>query len=77
VTDDSRSRAIDLRTTPARVLSGCNRVLLPERVEEWGSGGIHGFWRDELGSAAGVELDVPFLAVHDDVMVLAQETHIA
>jgi hypothetical protein len=67
----------NLRTTPARVLSGCNRVLLPEWVEEWGSGGIHGFWGDELGSAAGVELNVPSLAVHDDMMVFTQETHIA
>ena len=49
-----------------------HRVLLPEWVVEWCSGGIHGFGRGELGSAAGVELDVPSLAVHDDVMVFTQ-----
>lgn len=37
---------------------------------EWCSGGVHGLGWNELGVAAGVESDVPALAVHDDMVVL-------
>lgn len=48
------------------------RGLLPEWVVERGTGGVDGFRRDEFGVTAGVEPDVPVLAVHDDVVVLAE-----
>ena len=43
---------------------------------EWRSGGVHDFWWCEFGVAAGVESDVPSLAVHDDVVVFTQQAHV-
>jgi hypothetical protein len=62
----------------------CNRglanrylpTLLPEWIMEWCPGGIHGLWGNEFGVPASVESDVPALAVHDDVMVLAKQAQI-
>jgi hypothetical protein len=50
--------------------------LLAEWVVEWCSGGVHGLGRDEFGVPAGVEADAPSLAVHHDVVVLAEQTHV-
>ena len=46
-------------------------MLLSEWVVEWCSGGFHGLRGYEFGMAAGVELDVPSLAVHNGVVVFA------
>lgn len=44
---------------------------------EWPACGVDGLRGDEFGSAAAVESDVPSLAMHDGVVILAQEAHIA
>jgi hypothetical protein len=41
---------------------------LPEGVVEWLPGGVYGCWRDEFGIPAGVESDLPALAVDDSVV---------
>jgi hypothetical protein len=51
-------------------------ALLPERIVEWGSGGVHGFGWSEFGISAGVQAYVPALAVHNDMVVFAQKTQI-
>jgi len=50
---------------------------LPEWVVEWSACGVNGLRGEEFGPAAAVESDVPSLAMHDGVMILAQEAHIA
>jgi len=45
---------------------------LPEWVVEWAASGVNGLRGDEFGSAAAVESDVPSLAMHDGVVILAQ-----
>jgi len=52
-------------------------VLLPEWVVEWPACDVNGLWGDEFGPVVAVESDVPSLAMHDGVVVLAQQAHIA
>ena len=51
--------------------------LLPERIVQWCPAGVDGPGWDEFWSAASVESDVPALAVHDGVVIPAQQAHIA
>ena len=44
---------------------------------EWSACGVDGLRGDELGSAAGVEPNVPSLAMHNRMVILAQQAHIA
>ena len=44
---------------------------------EWAACGIDGLRGEEFGSAAAIKSDVPSLAMHDGVVILAQQAHIA
>ena len=44
---------------------------------EWSPSRVHGLRGNEFWSFVAIELDVPSLAVHNDVMVFTQQAHIA
>jgi len=44
---------------------------------EWLAGGVDSLRGDEFGPTAAVESDMPSLAVHEHMMILAQQAHIA
>ena len=67
---DSGSAGILSVLIPA--VGGQGGGVLSEWIVERCSGGVHDLRRNALGVPAGIESDVPSLAVHDDVMGLAQ-----
>ncbi len=50
--------------------------LLSEGVVQWCSGGASSLGGNKLGVPTVIESDVPFLAVHDGVMIGAQQAHV-
>ncbi len=51
--------------------------LLPEWIVQWCPAGVDGPGWDEFWPTTPVESDVPSLTVHDGVVILAQQAHIA